>query len=318
MRWHPPAWVLIAAVLTALPAHAQDDQGCRDWRVDPARAVEGCTRLLTFMQTTGSAHWLYKEKGYAYAYFGRAEAHAALGQNDLAIADYTQSIRNDPSAAAYNNRGNIHVRTGNLAAAQSDFEEAVRLDPSSEVAKRNLAGLQAARRRAQPTPEATAARDRSRDLVGCLKGGDFDDILAACDRILYGGAELTVSQRAEAFASRGRIQLYRKQYAGAADDLAQAVKLRPDEAIYRKQLDEARAGQGRSAAAVPATATPQRELVRRAQVALARLGYAPGAADGKSGPRTVTAVRAYQRKMGLSDDGMVDAELVAQLETQPR
>ena len=318
MRWRLPAWILIAVVMTALPARGQDDQGCRDWRADPARAVDGCTRLLTFMQTTGSAHWLYKEKGYAYAYFGRAEAHAALGQNDLAIADYTESIRNDPSAAAYNNRGNIHAGTGNLAAAQSDFEEAVRLDPSSEVAKRNLVGLQAARRRAQPTPEMAAARDRSRDLIGCLKGGQFDDILAACDRVLYGGAELTVSQRAEAFASRGRVQLYRKQYAGAADDLAQAVKLRPDEAVYRKQLDEARAGLGKPTIAAPATETPQRELVRRAQVALAKLGYAPGAADGKAGSRAAAAVRAYQEQAGLATDGMVTAELVAQMEAQPR
>ncbi len=312
MLRHLSGPVLVAAMLAALPASAQEDQGCRDWRAEPTRAIEGCTRLLTFLESSGSAHWLYKEKGYGYAYFGRAEAHAALDENDQAIADYTLSIRNDPSAIAYNNRGNIHVRKGDLATAESDFAEAVRLEPTSEVAKTNLAGVQEARRRTPPRP--VAAVDGSADFAACTGGSDFDRILAACDRALYGTSRLTDGQRAEAHAARGRIQLYRHDHAGAADDLAEAVKLSPDEPVYRMQLDRALAGRSEAAAA---PAVPQRELVRRAQAALAKLGYAPGAADGKVGARTAAAVRAYQQQAGLAMNGAVTAELVALLEAQP-
>lgn len=313
MRWRLSGPILAAAMLAALPALAQEDQGCRDWQADPARAVDGCTRLLGVLESSGSARWLYKEKGYGYAYFGRAEAHAALGENDLAIADYTLSIRNDPSAVAYNNRGNIQVRKGDLAAAESDFAEAVRLDPANEVVKTNLAGVQEARRRTPPKP--VAAGDGSAGLAACTGGSDFDRILAACDRALYGTGRLTDGQRAEAYAARGRVQLYRHDYAGAADDLREAVKLSPDEPLYRMQLDHALAGRAEAPAA--ATAAPQRELVRRAQAALAKLGYAPGAADGRAGARTAAAVRAYQQQAGLATDGAVTAGLVARLEAQP-
>ena len=314
MRWRLSGPILAAAMLATLPVLAQEDQGCRDWRADPARAVDGCTRLLNFLETSGSARWLYKEKGDGYAYFGRAEAHAASGENDLAIADYTLSIRNDPSAVAYNNRGNIHVRKGDLAAAESDFAEAVRLEPTNEVAKTNLADVQEARRRTPPKP--AAASEGSAYLAACTGGSDFDDALVACYRALYGTGRLTDGQRAEAYAARGRIQLYRHDYAGAADDLAEAVKLSPDEPFYRMQLDQALAWRTDAAAAAPTVS--QRELVRRAQAALAKLGYAPGAADGRAGARTAAAVRAYQRQASLAADGAVTAELVARLEAQPR
>ncbi|HMR29745.1 MAG TPA: peptidoglycan-binding protein [Geminicoccaceae bacterium] len=310
-----PACIVLATCLAAGTARAQEEFGCRDWRSNPRSAVDGCTRLLTFLETTGSGHWVYKEKGYAYAYFGRAEARAALGDTDLAIADYTESIRNDPTAAAYNNRGNLRVRASDLAAAESDFREAVRLDPGSDVARRNLDGVLAARRRTQPAPADAAMREQGHNLDRCLTGGDFDDILAACDLVLYGSAPLTDSQRADAYASRGRVQLYRHHYGDAADDLSQAVRLRPDEPGYRTLLDQAMAGD--AAAGAPAAGQPsQPDLVRRAQAALARLGYAPGVADGKAGSRTMAAVRAYQQHSGLPVDGIVTARLVTRLEAQ--
>jgi tetratricopeptide (TPR) repeat protein len=304
--------------MTPSPARPQETFDCSNWRLNPARAVDGCTRLLTYLGNTGSAHWGYKEQGFAFAYFARGSAHAALGEHDLAIADFTQSIRNGPSAAAYNNRGHIHMSKGDIAAARSDFQEAVRLDPTNDIAKRNLAAVEAAKRRATPSPEQEAGRRQSRDLIGCIKGGDFNDILAACDRALYAGGSLTVSQRAEAFASRGRVQLYRKQYVGAADDLGRAVELRPDIAAYRKDLGEALAGQGKPVVADRAPSGDSTELVRRTQAALARLGYAPGAADGKAGPRTVAAVQAYQRAVGVAVDGKATPELVTRLEAKQR
>ena len=54
-------------------------------------------------------------------------------------------------------------------------------------------------------------------------------------------------------------------------------------------------------------------IVREAQRLLNELGYNAGAMDGKAGSKTVAAVKVFQRDRGLSQDGMVSAELVAQL-----
>lgn len=46
------------------------------------------------------------------------------------------------------------------------------------------------------------------------------------------------------------------------------------------------------------------------QGGLRRLGYDPGAVDGRIGPRTEAAIRAYQRDEGLLVDGRVTPELM--------
>lgn len=55
-------------------------------------------------------------------------------------------------------------------------------------------------------------------------------------------------------------------------------------------------------------------LVARAQRGLATLGYQPGPADGIPGRKTAAAIRAYQKKAGLSVDGTVSADLVGHIE----
>jgi hypothetical protein len=56
-----------------------------------------------------------------------------------------------------------------------------------------------------------------------------------------------------------------------------------------------------------ATASP---LVKEAQQLLEQLGYQPGRADGFPGPRTLNAVRAFQRAAGLEETGEITAEVV--------
>ncbi len=53
----------------------------------------------------------------------------------------------------------------------------------------------------------------------------------------------------------------------------------------------------------------KRRRVARIQRSLASLGYAPGLADGIVGPRTRTAIRAYQADQGLPTTGEVSGKL---------
>lgn len=55
-----------------------------------------------------------------------------------------------------------------------------------------------------------------------------------------------------------------------------------------------------------------------AQRQLAALGYDPGPADGRTGRRTDTAVRNFQRDTRNPVTGRIDAQLLAHLETERR
>ncbi len=62
-------------------------------------------------------------------------------------------------------------------------------------------------------------------------------------------------------------------------------------------------------------AVAEREaLVRKIQILLAEQGYDPGPADGVAGPKTVEAVRAYQRQIGQPETGEIDSVLIASLD----
>jgi peptidoglycan hydrolase-like protein with peptidoglycan-binding domain len=66
-----------------------------------------------------------------------------------------------------------------------------------------------------------------------------------------------------------------------------------------------------SAGAVPEPPDP---VIRGTQVELIRLGYLTGAADGYRGPRTRSAILAYERANGLAADGTASPRLLARLQ----
>lgn len=63
----------------------------------------------------------------------------------------------------------------------------------------------------------------------------------------------------------------------------------------------------------PSEALSMEVLTRRIQEILRELGYSPGLADGVIGPRTVSAILAYQRRNGLTPDGIPSEELLERL-----
>ncbi len=58
---------------------------------------------------------------------------------------------------------------------------------------------------------------------------------------------------------------------------------------------------------------PTRESIRSVQRMLSQLGFSPGAADGVFGRRTAQAIRQFQKKHGMPQDGEISKALVAKL-----
>ncbi len=65
------------------------------------------------------------------------------------------------------------------------------------------------------------------------------------------------------------------------------------------------------AAEMPASNAPM--SVREAQQRLTELGYKPGVADGKAGPRTREALKLFQKDNGMPPTGQLDAETMQRL-----
>jgi tetratricopeptide (TPR) repeat protein len=78
---------------------------------------------------------------YARAYYNRGVIWYRKRDPDRAIADYSEAIRLDPksdkTAYAYINRGTIWVEKGELDRAIADFDQAIRLDPKDTQAYYN-------------------------------------------------------------------------------------------------------------------------------------------------------------------------------------
>src|ERR1700686_1871205 len=91
-------------------AHASLDQ-----------AITSCTQLIQ----SGTL----SQSNLASAYNNRGNAYHAKGQDDLAIADYTQALRIDPNYAyAYFGRGYALVGLGRFSDAGNDLARAVSLN----------------------------------------------------------------------------------------------------------------------------------------------------------------------------------------------
>ncbi|GAB6392358.1 MAG: tetratricopeptide repeat protein [Treponematales bacterium] len=68
-----------------------------------------------------------------------AEAYAAKGKNDKALADFGEAAKCAPDdAVAYNSRGIIYKDIGKYGKAIAAFKQVIRLEPSNTTARSNL------------------------------------------------------------------------------------------------------------------------------------------------------------------------------------
>ena len=92
-------------------------------RSSPQPQISGCTALIH--SDIDNAQVL------SIAYNNRADAYVSEGQYDVAIQDYNQSIKLNPTyAKPFNNRGVAYEKQGNYDRALDDLNAAIKLDPN--------------------------------------------------------------------------------------------------------------------------------------------------------------------------------------------
>jgi len=180
----------------------------RQWHdcleADVAETITNACRFLLTQDGIGTddrARLLYR--------YGRGLRD--LGETDLAVRAYTDSIAVKPLADAFSHRGVAHYDTGDYARALADFGEALALDPLSVEAMNNRAWT-------------------------LFKAGDLAKALADADR-----AVRLDGSKAYAWDTRAHINEARGERAAAISDFRKALSLDAAMASSRDGLARMRA-----------------------------------------------------------------------------
>lgn len=108
------AALVVAGLSCAGAAKAQQSQErtwCYDEKSTADQTIAGCTTMIRSGRET-----------MAVQFYNRGIAWRRRGDNDNAIADYTEAIRLNPNhVSAFKNRGHAYFYAANFGAAASDF-----------------------------------------------------------------------------------------------------------------------------------------------------------------------------------------------------
>jgi len=138
----------------------------------------------------------------AGAYLDRGLLFFQRGDDDIAILDFTEAIRLNPSfAIAYNWRGRVHQEMWNHELAIADFDQAIRLNPNFSVAYSN------------------------RGIVH-LRRWELDLAIADFNQVIRLSPDNSI-----AYSNRGIAHSRRGEFERAIADHTQAIRLDPDNAI---------------------------------------------------------------------------------------
>jgi tetratricopeptide (TPR) repeat protein len=202
-----------AAARTALPQvsarAAQDRRTCAN--ASGEVAIKACNDAIASGQHRGEA--------LGEIYYNRAIEYSNKGDEQRALADYSEAIRLRPDPHALYNRGNIWASKKDYFRALADYSEAIRLDPQDPDYYHNRGNIWLGRK----------------DYV--LAIADFSEVIRLAP------------DNASAYYNRGTAFTHRGENGRALADLNEAIRLAPDKAgafnnrglVWSRQGEEERA-----------------------------------------------------------------------------
>lgn len=119
----------------------------------------------------------------AYGLYVRAQLHLMAERDDQALADLSRAIQRDPAlAAAYCSRGNLYAIQGNNEKALADFTQAVKVAPRDLLAANELAWFRAtcADAKFRNGKQAVAEATRVCEATGYQHEEFLDTLAASC------------------------------------------------------------------------------------------------------------------------------------------
>lgn len=209
----------------------------------PQNQIESCTRYIKAVRPQG--------RELAQALYQRGAGHAAKGEYNEAVRDYTQALKFAPSSSdALYNRGGAYSKLGRWDDALADFNALLKMvpnDPNTRYArawvhaqrgedKAAIADLDQVLEIAPDDQEALLDRGGMN-----VRAGRYDDAIRDFGRLL----KLDPKAAAAAY-NRGRAYYAKQDFKNAADDFALTLKLRADNpyAALRLYLAQAHIGKG--------------------------------------------------------------------------
>ncbi len=153
--------------------------------------ISECTEIIRLETDETIKALIYNYRGYAYN---------EKGEYDLAIADYTESIKLKPSASAYSNRGSAYNWKGDYDSAIKDCTESIKLKPNY-----------------------SAYSNRGCAYTG---KGDYDSAIKDCTE------SIKLKPNAPAYSNRGSAYNGKGDYDSAIKDFNEAINLEPENASF--------------------------------------------------------------------------------------
>jgi len=179
-------------------------------------------------------HLISSNQQNDWAYLHRAVAWVEKGELDLAIADFDEKLRLNPTAATYNNRGKIWHSKKDYDNEIADYNQAIRLDPSYACSYSNRGSVWQSKKEYEKAiadynqairldPSYANAYYRRGTVWHSKK--DYDKAIADCDQAVRLDAN-----HAYAYVGRGLARCAKREYHKAISDFDQAIRLDPNQA----------------------------------------------------------------------------------------
>jgi tetratricopeptide (TPR) repeat protein len=184
---------VFASLLACAPAFgaSQSDYDDCMQHADPDRTIAGCTHIINDIGESN--------RNRRIAYDNRGIAWHAKGENDRAIADYSEAIKLNPKdALPYDNRGTAWRDKGDRARALADYNLAIKINPNNAAAYNNRGNVR-------------------------REGGDYKRAVAD-----YTEAIRLEPKFAVAYCNRGKAWHASGEDARASADYAEATRLDPE------------------------------------------------------------------------------------------